>query len=265
MSKKGPDKDSAKRKNSELSSSDSELSGSTGAPDKKAFVASITPKETTLASASVNMSWSKANPVAPATFTPPNPDAIREAINEISGAEASGSNVDGANSVPSYVSKAKKARVDYPFALYILAGSEERKNLTLHHYVGFEEFLFNSILKAEKEESSKIKIDFSIFRSTHGIVACTNEYTSYWVKNLTKAYKYEEESTRAYNRWESEEATIYSVFLSGEMFRQPRCKPNWITAKILDINQLKGDFSSAVLEKKSNRDGAYLSFEAISK
>ena len=68
-----------------------------------------------------------------------------------------------------------------------------------------------------------------------------------------------------YNRWESEEATIYSVFLSGEIFRQPRCKPNWITAKILDINQMKGYFSSAVLDKKSNTDGAYLSFEAISK
>ena len=49
------------------------------------------------------------------------------------------------------------------------------------------------------------------------------------------------------------------------MFQQPRCKPNWICGKILDLNQLRGDFRAATLDKKSNRDGAYLSFECTSK
>ena len=48
------------------------------------------------------------------------------------------------------------------------------------------------------------------------------------------------------------------------MFKQQNCRPNWVTAKILDINQLKGDFTNASLDKKSNKDGAYLSFEAVS-
>ena len=79
-------------------------------------------------------------------------------------------------------------------------------------YVGFEVFLFNLILKAEKEESSKIQIDFSIFRYTNGIVACTNEYTSYCVKNLTKAFKYKEESTRAYTANLSDKLLSVCIF-----------------------------------------------------
>ena len=215
------------------------------------------------------MSWRQpANPLGPAQYTPPNSNDLSEAIEEVNSQEKANDNNDeeGASGGPSsYAVKAKKAKVDYPFALYILAGSEERKNLTLHHYVGYEEFLFNSVVRAGLEEGSKIKIDFSIFRNTYGLIACVDEFTSQYVKNLTKAYKYEEETTRAWNRWESEEATIYSVFLSGAMFQQPRCKPNWICGKILDLNQLPGDFRSATLDKKSNRDGAYLSFECTSK
>ena len=215
------------------------------------------------------MSWRQpANPFGQAQYTPPNSNDLSEAIEEVNSQEKANNNNDeegASGGTFSYAVKAKKAKVDYPFALYILAGSEERKNLTLHHYVGYEEFLFNSVVRAGMEEGSKIKIDFSIFRNTYGLIACVDEFTSQYVKNLTKAYKYEEETTRAWNRWESEEATIYSVFLSGAMFQQPRCKPNWICGKILDLNQLPGDFRSATLDKKSNPDGAYLSFECTSK
>ena len=49
------------------------------------------------------------------------------------------------------------------------------------------------------------------------------------------------------------------------MFKQKTCRPHWVTAKILDFNQLQGDFQNATLDKKSNKDGAYLSFEPTTK
>ena len=80
------------------------------------------------------MSWRQpANPLGPAQYTPPNSNDLSEAIEEVNSQEKANDNNDeeGASGGPSsYAVKAKKAKVDYPFALYILAGSEERKNLS---------------------------------------------------------------------------------------------------------------------------------------
>ena len=192
--KQFPEKTSSVKRKISPSDKKDLLGGSKPPPDKLPISEGHTTFE--------EMAWCPpANPLASAKFTPPTSNDLSEAIEEVNSQEKASDNFDeeGAGA-SSYASRAKKAKVHYPFALYILAGSEERKNLTLHHYVGYEEFLFNSVIRAGLEESSKIKIDFSIFRNTHGLIACVDEFTSQYVKNLTKAFKYEEETTRAWNR-----------------------------------------------------------------
>ena len=255
MSKPRKNSDSVKRKINELSLEDNESSGASRPAGKKHISGEKIPEK---------MATSNPGPIlAPAKFTPPTSNDLQEAIESVvSGDQADGNEATGA---PNWASKVKKAKIDYPFALYVLAGSDERKNLTKPHYVEYERFLFNTIGKQVIEDNLKISIDFTIYQQSYGLVACCDESSSRWVKTQTKAFKYENLSTRAYNRWENEEAWIFSVFLSGEMFKQQSCKPNWITARILDVNKLKGDFTNAFLDKKSNKTGAYLSFEPTSK
>ena len=251
--------DSVKRKLTELNLEDNneQPSGSKSPSSKRATGAIQTPEK-------------MANPnvkkvLAPPKFVAPTSNDLQDAIRSVTGGDEG--DIDGAvGGISTFTAKVKKPRIDYPFALYILAhtDTEERKNLTKPHYVEFEKFLFNTVCNRAVEDNLKISIDFTIFRGTYGLVAAVDENSSRWVKTQTKAFKYEALATRAYNRWENEQAWIFSVFLSGEMFKQQNCRPNWVTAKILDINQLKGDFTNASLDKKSNKDGAYLSFEAVS-
>ena len=67
--------------------------------------------------------------------------------------------------------------------------------------------------------------------------------------------------TRAYVRWEQEEAWIYSLFLTGEFWKNK--KPNYSLGLILKNNNITGDFRNATMNKASNRNGVFLSFEPI--
>ena len=250
--------ESVKRKITDLSLEDNESLDSPSA-GKKPTGSLKTPEKMAGANSS--------HVLAPAKFTVPSNDDLDRAIEDHVHQESMDSeNEQGAvGGTSTFASKAKKAKVDYPFALYIVAGTDqERKPMTRAHFVEFEKYLFNTIGRAVVDDNLEISIDFTIWRGSYGLVAAVTDASSKWVKTHTKAFKFEEQSTRAYNRWENQQAYIFSVFLSGEMFKQKTCRPNWVTGKILDHNKLQGSFQNAVLDKKSNKDGAYLSFEPTS-
>ena len=100
----------------------------------------------------------------------------------------------------SFAAKARKSKKSYPYALYILAGSEDRKNLTKPHYLAWEEFIFSTRIKLSVQENSMLKIDFTIFRGNYGLVACADKSTAEWMQNQTKAFKFEDKNTRAWAR-----------------------------------------------------------------
>ena len=244
-----------KRKSSVLNTSQgSELSGSTGAAEKRIMATGGN-------NPPVSVTQNTLAPTMESEVLTPNPEEFDKIISEI-GLDKNLENASGAVGT-SFAAKAKKAKRSYPFALYILAGSENRESLTKPHYMAWEQFIFSTRIKMSKQESSMLKIDFTIFRGNYGLIACADKNTAKWIQTQTKAFKFEEKNTRAWARWENEEAWIFSVFVHSLCFKDPKCKANWLANQILTQNGLDGDFRNATIDRKP-KDGVFLSFEPIS-
>ena len=244
-----------KRKSSVLNTSQgSEISGSTGAAEKR--IMATGGKNPPVLVAPNNLA-----PTLESEVLTPNPEEFDKIISDI-GLDKNLENASGAVGT-SFAAKAKKAKRSYPFALYILAGSENRESLTKPHYMAWEQFIFSTRIKMTKQESSMLKIDFTIFRGNYGLIACADKNTAKWIQTQTKAFKFEEKNTRAWARWENEEAWIFSVFVHSLCFKDPKCKANWLANQILTQNGLDGDFRNATIDRKP-KDGVFLSFEPIS-
>ena len=244
-----------KRKSSVLNTSqESELSGSTGAAEKRIMATGGN-------NPPVSVTQNTLAPTMESEVLTPNPEEFDKIISEI-GLDKNLENASGAVGT-SFAAKAKKAKRSYPFALYILAGSENRESLTKPHYMAWEQFIFSTRIKMSKQESSMLKIDFTIFRGNYGLIACADKNTAKWIQTQTKAFKFEEKNTRAWARWENEEAWIFSVFVHSLCFKDPKCKANWLANQILTQNGLDGDFRNATIDRKP-KDGVFLSFEPIS-
>ena len=244
-----------KRKSSVLNTSQgSELSGSTGAAEKRIMATGGN-------NPPVSVTQNTLAPTMESEVLTPNPEEFDKIISEI-GLDKNLENASGAVGT-SFAAKAKKAKRSYPFALYILAGSENRESLTKPHYMAWEEFIFSTRIKMAKQDSTMLKIDFTIFRGNYGLIACADKWTAKWIQNQTKVFKFEEKNTRAWARWENEQAWIFSVFVHSLCFKDPKCKPNWLTGQILTQNGLDGDFRNATIDRKP-KDGVFLSFEPIS-
>ena len=167
----------------------------------------------------------------------------------------------------SYASKASKTKADhyYPFALYICAGWEDRANLSKSHYCAFEDHVINTKIKnisnvdAKKED---LRIDFMLYcKNSFGLAACTSRNSAEFVKALASKFVFEGTKTRAYARWEQEQAWIYSLFLTGEFWKNK--KPNYSLGLILKNNDISGQFRNVMVDKSSNKNGIFLSFEPI--
>ena len=85
--------------------------------------------------------------------------------------------VENAVAGESYVSKARKTRVGYPFVLYICAaGLEERVNLTKSHYCVFEENVIDTKIKGPNkivnaDDKEHMMIDFMLYcKNSYGLV-----------------------------------------------------------------------------------------------
>ena len=244
-----------KRKSSVLNTSQgSELSGSTGAAEKRIMATGGN-------NPPVSVTQNTLAPTMESEVLTPNPEEFDKIISEI-GLDKNLEDASGAVGT-SFAAKAKKAKRSYPFALYILAGSENRESLTKPHYMAWEQFIFSTRIKMSKQESSMLKIDFTIFRGNYGLIACADKNTAKWIQTQTKAFKFEEKNTRAWARWENEEAWIFSVFVHSLCFKDPKCKANWLANQILTQNGLDGDFRNATIDRKP-KDGVFLSFEPIS-
>ena len=196
--------------------------------------------------------------------TLPSDEEFNQIAADMAGKESK-TNAEGSSAT--YAGKAKKVKQDYPFALYVLAESENlAENLSKKHYAAFEEFIWHARLKLSLVQNKKLLIDWMIYRdNSYGLIACADRDTAVWVKTQANAFKYEGKSTRPLFRWEQEDTWIFSMFLTGDYFKKKECKPNWITGQIFALNGLDGQFRNATLDKKTNQDGAYLSFEPVGK
>ena len=127
--------ESVKRKITDLSLEDNESLDSPSA-GKKPTGSLKTPEKMAGANSS--------HVLAPAKFTVPSNDDLDRAIEDHVHQESMDSeNEQGAvGGTSTFASKAKKAKVDYPFALYIVAGTDqERKPMTRAHFVEFDKYL----------------------------------------------------------------------------------------------------------------------------
>lgn len=256
--KKKDNENFKKRKSSVLGTSQKgELSGSTGADEKRKMATGGTNPP---AAGRQNIPASP-NLVVPEVKTP-SVEEFDKIVHDTN-LDKNQENATGTEGT-SFAAKARKAKRSYPFALYILAGSEDRGNLTRPHYLAWEEFIFSTRIKMSVLENSMVKIDFTLFRGNYGLVACADKSTAEWVQAQTKAFKFEDKPTRAWARWENEQTTIFSVFVHSLYFKNPKCKPNWLTGKILVQNGLQGDFRNAKIDRRP-KDGVYLSFEPVGK
>lgn len=179
-----------KRKSSVLGTSQKgELSGSTGADEKRKMATGGTNPP---ASGSPSI-------LAPPTLVVPEvktPSSVE--LDKIIQEVGLDKNPENATDERSFAAKARKSKKSYPYALYILAGSEDHKNLTKPHYLAWEEFIFSTRIKLSVQENSMLKIDFTLFRGNYGLVACSDKNTAEWMQNQTKAFKFEDKNTRAW-------------------------------------------------------------------
>ena len=105
-------------------------------------------------------------------------------------------------------------------------------------------------------------IDFMLYcKNSYGLVACANRNSAEWVKTLASKFVFEGKKTRAWARWEQEETWIYSLFLTGEFWKDK--KPNYCLELILKNNGIIGEFCNVSVEKSSNKNGIFLHFEPI--
>ena len=97
--------------------------------------------------------------------------------------------------------------------------------------------------------------------NSYGLIACVNKNTAKWGQSLATIFEFEGKKTRAWARWEQEETWVYSLFLTGEFWKNK--KPNNSLGIILKNNHITGDFRNATMNKASNRNGVFLSFEPM--
>jgi hypothetical protein len=200
----------------------------------------------------------------PKPSLPSNTEEFEKVVKEACLEEAK---LESAAAGGSYASKARKSRVNYPFALFICAGLDNRQNLTKGHYCAFEENVINTKIKGPNkivnaDDKEHTMIDFMLYcKNSYGLVACANRNSAEWVKALASKFDFEGTKTRAWARWEQEEAWIYSLFLTGEFWKNK--KPNYFLGLILENNGITGEFRNVSVDKSSNKNGIFLSFEPI--
>ena len=93
------------------------------------------------------------------------------------------------------------------------------------------------------------------------MAACTSRNSAEFVKALASKFVFEGTKTQAYARWEHEQAWSYSLFLTGEFWKNK--KASYSLGLILKNNDISGQFRNVIVDKSSNKNGIFLSFEPI--
>ena len=158
----------------------------------------------------------------------------------------------------SYVAAVKKTRFDWPYALYVQAGTAQRKKISKSHWLAFETHIWESRIKLSQDENSQINIDWVVYRNDYGIVACLDAFLAQYVKKLASNFQFENDSTRAWARWERSEGWVFQGFLHGNLWK--KLKGRYALSKILTLNGLQGQFDNLTWDTKPP-NGVWCTFE----
>ena len=94
-------------------------------------------------------------------------------------------------------------------------------------------------------------------RHDFGIVAAADSHTAAWVKNLAADFRYGSDTTRAYARWEREQAIVFQGFIHGDAMKKKKAKH--AISKILEFNGFHGSFDVSTWDTKVP-NGVFMEF-----
>ena len=120
--------------------------------------------------------------------------------------------------------------------------------------------LQSGIWKMPKPEFDRINIDWSDHHLGRGLLACTDEFTSRFIKERAEAFIFEGQTVRAWLKDEFGKTNIYQTFLHNEVWFDIRGAQalGWI----LEKNGLLGKGQFQVICYKRQRNGVFCRFEA---
>lgn len=166
------------------------------------------------------------------------------------------------NESGTYSGAAKKAKREFPYAVFIMqkvSDDVKSERITSKDFTSFLDHV-TEIRFQKLEESCKLDIEYSSFRSGFGIIAANDKQTSEWIKLQIDIYNQKCKNLQlvAYNKWDRGSAFVYYGFLHGPHWRE---KKGTITlVKILAFNKIEGEFYNLVYNTK-NTSGVFISFE----
>ena len=159
-----------------------------------------------------------------------------------------------------YADAVSKKKIVYKYLTYVQKGRERRDPITKALFLTFMSSLQSGIWKMPKPEFDRINIDWSDHHLGRGLIACTDEFTSRFIKERAEAFIFEGQTVRAWLKDEFGITNIYQTFLHNEVWFDIRGAQalGWI----LEKNGLLGKGQFQVICYKRQRNGVFCRFEA---
>ena len=159
-----------------------------------------------------------------------------------------------------YAEFVSKKKIVYKYLTYVQKGRERRDPITKALFLTFMSSLQSGIWKMPKPEFDRINIDWSDHHLGRGLIACTDEFTSRFIKERAEAFIFEGQTVRAWLKDEFGKTNIYQTFLHNEVWFDIRGAQalGWI----LEKNGLLGKGQFQVICYKRQRNGVFCRFEA---
>ena len=124
-----------------------------------------------------------------------------------------------------YADAVSKKKIVYKYLTYVQKGRERRDPITKALFLTFMSSLQSGIWKMPKPEFDRINIDWSDHHLGRGLIACTDEFTSRFIKERAEAFIFEGQTVRAWLKDEFGKTNIYQTFLHnqcGLTFEEPK-------------------------------------------
>ena len=185
----------------------------------------------------------------------------------------------------SYAGAAAKNKKDYPYAIYVQSGDEQRAPISKAHFSAFQEEIWKRKIKLTPDENDKLIIDWVCHKDGYGIMGCQDSHSATWVKEVAAAFLYEGTKTRGWSRWERGQAFIfqgvkylytyvyisYNIyvlshiflkgFLHGAYWKKPKTNARWAIGNILKMNNLFGEFEVTSWDAKGPKSGCFMAIQ----
>ena len=159
-----------------------------------------------------------------------------------------------------YADAVSKKKIVYKYLTYVQKGHKRRDPITKALFLTFMSSLQSGIWKMPKPEFDRINIDWSDHHLGRGLIACTDEFTSRFIKERAEAFIFEGQTVRAWLKDEFGKTNIYQTFLHNEVWFHIRGAQalGWI----LEKNGLLGKGQFQVICYKRQKNGVFCRFEA---